>query len=335
VLRLGILAEDAFLRAERNRKIYAENYEVHDLGGWRKLSREELLAACRSVHVVLLGRRSPRLPEELAENFGRLEYACHLFGTIRHLISKELIEAGLKVTNWGDEVKGVAEGAMALLLCQLKQLPNLDTFTKGGPNHCIRMDYPATLRGRDVGLYGYGPIGRHMADLLQPFEARIAIYDPYAEQVPDWIRVCETLEGLFETCQIVSIHCGLNETTRGSVTRELLERLPQGGVVVNTARGKIVDERALAELVSDGRLLAGIDVIHNERRWPESPLATEEGAVLTRHWVSGGYRGIRGTRKRNRYNRAVPGFVVRNLAAFARGEPLIYEVTADIYDLKT
>jgi hypothetical protein len=70
-----------------------------------------LLRKCRSVEVILTGRASPGLPPALAHDFGRLRYVCHLYGTIRHLVTKAHLQAGLLVSNWGENVFGVAEGA--------------------------------------------------------------------------------------------------------------------------------------------------------------------------------------------------------------------------------
>ena len=195
--RLGILAADEYLRSPRNRALLGKGYQVRDFSGWAAWGAEKLLARCRSVEVLLTGRESPMLPLDLASDFGRLRYVCHLHGTIRQIVPKRLIEAGLLVTNWGDNVWHVAEGAMALVLSQLKQLTALSHHTKGGPNDCIRQAYQPSLKGRDVGLYGFGPVGRHMADLLRPFGAKVAVYDPYAKRVPRWICRCKTLRDLF------------------------------------------------------------------------------------------------------------------------------------------
>jgi phosphoglycerate dehydrogenase-like enzyme len=161
----------------------------------------------------------------------------------------------------------------------------------------------------------------------------VAVYDPYAKELPADIRRCATLRELFATCQIISIHCGLNDQTQDSVTRELLELLPQGGIVINTARGAIVDEAALAELVAAGRLLVGTDVIREEGhgKWPQSPLAPHPGSILTSHHIGGG----KGYPPGHEPTPTLPDFVVHNLAAYRQGKPLLYVITAAEYDLKT
>ena len=331
-IRLGILAADEKFRAPDIRRRLERDFDVTDCHDWRSYDPRTLLEKCRSVEIILTGRGSPRLPLALAKDFGRLRWVCHWHGTIRHLCDKRLVTAGLVVTNWGDAVDGVAEGAMALLFCLLKQLPALDAYTKGHrPDERIHQMFPATLKGRDVGLYGYGPIGQHMARMLAPFGARVAIYDPYAKQVPRTIRRCATLRDLFATCQVISLHCGLNDQTRDSVTGALLDLLPQGGILINTARGGIVDEHALAKRVRAGRLLAGLDVIRHEGHWAESPLAPLRGAVLTHHHIGSG----KGYPPGQAPAPTMPDFVARNLRAYRLGRPLINVITPQLYDLKT
>lgn len=330
--RLGILMGDCY--PENFWTPASEWYELVDLSAFKSWTPELMLEKLRSVDVAVTGRASPPLPLALAGNFGRLKLLCHLHGTIRHLVPKALIEAGLTVTNWGDAVAGVAEGAMALLLACLKQLAELDHWTRTHEDRRIYQMFPCTLHGTPVGLYGYGPIGRHMARMLMPFGPKIAIYDPYAKDVPPEIRVCPSLRELFATCPIISIHCGLNEATENSVNAELLDLLPQGGILINTARGGVVVEQDLADALNAGRLCAGIDVIADERggdAWQRSPLAKAKNTILTHHRIGGG----RGYPPGKAPAPTMPDFLRHNLQAFAAGGGLINAIPAEIYDLKT
>lgn len=328
---LGILSYDECMMDDEALAPLRQYYEIHDFRDWPSYDPQTLLEKCRSVEVLITGWQSPNLPVELADDKGRLRYVLHLRGSVRR-VPKALMEKGVAVTNWGNEVAGwMAEGAMTLLLCMLKQLPALDAWTRGGPDERIWQMFEPRLSSMIVGLYGFGPIGRRMAQLLEPFGASIAVYDPYAKDVPEHYRRCQTLRELFSTCHAVSIHCGLNDTTRLSVTRELLELLPQGGIIINTARGWIVDEAALAELVEQGRLVAGIDVIHDETDWTRSPLAKCRGVVLTRHSIGLG----KGFPPDKRPKEKLPDYAMHNLLSYAQGQPLMYEVPLEEYDLKT
>lgn len=311
-------------------------HEVRSLSEWKDWEEDELCRQVRDCDVVVTGRQSPRLPDVLCDDRGKLRLLAHCHGTVKHLVSKELVAAGLRVCNWGDQVAGVAESALSMLLTCLKQLPGLDQYIRHGwqNDQRIYMDFAATLNGRDVGLYGFGPIGQHMARMLAPFGTQIAIYDPYATDVPPHIRVCSSLRELFASCQCISIHCGLNDATRDSVTGEMLQLLPQGGIVVNTARGAIVVEEDLAAMLAQGRLLAAVDVIRDERAWSDSPLATQPSTrcLLTGHIVGKGKGPPPGSPQPAV---GLPQHSVDNIHALAQGAALNHEIDAQLYDLKT
>jgi len=295
----------------------------------------ELTRRLRGVDAVVTGRESPRMPDTLIQDPGRLRAVLHGHGGVRQLVRKEHLLSGITVTNWGTGGGGsVAEGALALMLACLKQLRSLHDWAEGGKEDDPRIyqNYACSLYGAKIGIYGYGPVGRKMALLLEPFSPRLAVYDPHAAELPSGALRCATLEALFDHSDIVTLHCGLNDVTRNSVTAGLLDRLPQGGILVNTARGAIVDEEALAARVHAGHLLAGVDVVREEGpRWRDTPLAGTRNAVLGGHALSKG-KGAEPGRCRPR---RLAGHVVENMRALADGSPLQNVITPDMYDLKT
>mgnify|MGYP001079042445 CR=1 FL=1 len=306
-----------------------------DIEQWsdcRDWDAETLAARCREVDAVVTGRNSPRLPDELVTDRGRLRLLAHCHGTVKHLVSAQLVEAGLAVSNWGDNVYGVAEGALALLYACLKQIPQMDAFIKNdwSGDQWIGLTYPATLVERDVGLYGCGPIGRHMARILLPLGARVRAYDKYATELPDGVEQVDSLTELFDRSQIVSIHCGLNDETKGSVDADCLARLPKGGIVINTARGGIIDEDALLKELQAKRLIAGLDVISDERHWAQSPLNLPN-AIFSGHKVASGRVDTSIEKKKKN----LPKFVLTNLLALQTGESLQNLIPPAIFALKT
>jgi D-3-phosphoglycerate dehydrogenase len=273
------------------------------------------------------------LPDGLTDDPGEFRTLIHCHGGVRGRISEAHIRAGMTVTNWGDCQGGVAEGAIALLFGCLKQLRSLHAWamTDKTEDGRIHQNYSGSIRGAKIGLYGFGPIGHHMGRMLQSFEPDLAIYDPYAQDIPEGVTVCETLEELFDRSDIISIHCGLNDVTRDSVTADLLDRLPQGGILVNTARGAIVDEEALAERVHAGRLLAGLDVIRDEPHWSASPCAGSPHVIFGAHRSSSG----KGPEPHLKGPRLLPDFVVENIYAVINNTPLVNIVSLEEYALKT
>jgi D-3-phosphoglycerate dehydrogenase len=201
------------------------------------------------------------------------------------------IEAGLLVSNWGDAIAhSVAEGAVCLLLATLKDLHAQVVAVRAGGGALDSASSGGTLEGATVGVYGFGAIGRRFAEFLQPYRCELLCFDPFVEEYPAYVTPVATLRDLFIRCSIVAIHAGLNDETRGSVTKELLALLPRHGVVINTARGDVVDQEALFDELRSGRLRAGLDVLAG-RDWlaPGDPIRQAENLLWTCHKIGRGW----------------------------------------------
>lgn len=288
----------------------------------------ERLALFRSHDIYLVGRASSPVPMELADAPGRLRLIAATVGSLRHIIAPAHLESGLRVVNWGDAPAFImAEGALALLLAALKDIrPQIDHIASGGW-HLDQTLHGGTIRGARIGLYGCGFIGAEFVRLLQPFKpAAIRVFDPYADQLPRGCERAPLLDELFERSDIISIHAGLSEETRGSVDARLLRRLPDGAVFINTARGGIVDQDALFAELAAGRLRAGLDVLepdslpsdHPARRWPNLVLSAHQ---IGRDWPAA-YAGRNPADALTKAQR----YVLGNIRRFCRNERLRWEI---------
>jgi phosphoglycerate dehydrogenase-like enzyme len=248
-----------------------------------ELSDEAFAARVREHEVVVVGWDARPLPELLAEDPGRLRYVCCYSGTIRGLVPRSLVEANLLVSNWGDHpAHGVAEAAMTLLLAVLKEIPravDVARASKWGVETRIR----GTLEGTRVGIYGCGVIGRRFVELLRPFGAEMTVFDPYAASLPEGCARVDSLEELCGVSEVLVVHAGLTDETRRSIGAEHLAALPDGGVVVNTARGDLFDQEALCAEIVSGRLRAGLDVLEPDYLPPDHPLLARGNCLLTFH----------------------------------------------------
>lgn len=142
------------------------------------------------------------------------------------------------------------------------------------------------LSGRTLGLIGAGNAGRRFAELLTGFGVPCVAYDPYVDpsSLPENVRLVDTVTDVFEAADDASVHVPLTEETRHVVGRAELGLLPDDAVLVNTARGGVVDEAALANALESGVLAgAGVDVYETEPPTAENPLFDQERAVLTQH----------------------------------------------------
>ncbi|MHC4916330.1 MAG: NAD(P)-dependent oxidoreductase [Planctomycetota bacterium] len=304
--------------------------ELQRVTGWESLGRDEMLGMMRGCEV-LLASRAPAVPDELAEDPGSLKYICYLHGTMRKVIGLPVIRSGIQVTNWGDQAGyGLAEGSLALLMAVIKDLPKRILAVRAGGGRGIRST-GGTLAGLDVGVYGFGFAGREFARLMEPFGSTVRVYDPYAEDVPPPCLRVDSLRELFAASKAVVIHAGLTPETEKSVTAELLALLPDGGVVINTARGAIIDQPALFDELRSGRLRAGVDVL-----WPDDlPAGHEargwENLIWTCHEFGGKpWKGGERDAALRHYR-----VFLDNIRAFIAGRPLEFTIDETRYSRMT
>jgi phosphoglycerate dehydrogenase-like enzyme len=188
--------------------------------------------------------------------------------------------------NGGANAIAVAEHAIMLMLSAVKQVHALDAAVRrgawrGGVGRVFE------LYGSTVGIVGMGRIGREVARRLAGWDARLVYYDPIRlsadleEQLN--VRYLE-LDGLLRVADAVTVHVPLNAKTRNLIDAESLSLLKPSAVVINTARGGLVDEEALAAALRDGRLLgAGLDVFAHEPIDGDNPLLQLSNVILTPH----------------------------------------------------
>ncbi|WPJ96086.1 NAD(P)-dependent oxidoreductase [Coraliomargarita algicola] len=263
-----------------------------------ELSECEVASHIRQHQVLLTGWDSLPVPDTILGDSGALEYICHITGSVKQTLSEKFFNASIPITNWGNSMSfEVAEGALTLLLACLKNLRGQIEEKRSGI-WSDNFNGPAllggSLRNLRIGLYGFGTIGQRFAQMLQPFGAKLTVYDPYVTQFPDYITPVESLERLFSPADAISIHAGVTPDTINSVTADLLSKLPTHSIIINTARGEIIDQEALFEELKIGRLRAGLDVLndpekgdhlpadHPARQWPNLILSAH--AISINHW---------------------------------------------------
>jgi D-3-phosphoglycerate dehydrogenase / 2-oxoglutarate reductase len=198
-------------------------------------------------------------------------------------------EAGIPVARVPDYcIDEVADHTLALVLAVERAIPALAAddgwnFRAGG---ALRR-----LRGRTFGVLGFGQIARAVAARAAGFGYRVVAHDPALadEAIRAGGAEPRSFEELLREADVLSVHVPLTDSTRGLVGRAELALLPEGAVVVNTARGGIVDEDALVDALRAGRLRgAALDVLTTEPLPPDHPLRRVPGLLLTPHaaWYS-------------------------------------------------
>lgn len=183
----------------------------------------------------------------------------------------------------GANMTAVAEMALTLMLSCRRRISKYQMRTKTG--EWVK-DIGNEIIGGTVGIIGYGCIGRRLAQLLSGFDCKILAYDPFPKKEmmeADGVELV-SLEELLSRSDAVSIHVPYTEQTHHMINRETLRQMKPTAVIVNTARGNIIDEEALYEALSGGWIAgAGMDVFAKEPLPVDSPLLTLENVVLTPH----------------------------------------------------
>lgn len=311
-----------FLNAVRN----FPNVQLNIVENSNSLSKSEIINILQENDVLILSR-APMIPDEIAANPGKLKYICYLHGTMRKPIGLPIIQSNIKVTNWGNTSgPALAEASFTLLMAVFKDLPKRILAVRSGAGQGIT-SMGTLISKLNIGIYGFGYAGREFAKLIQPFGANIRIFDPYATDIPKYCTSVSSLDQLFSTSQAIVIHAGLTDETQNSITRDLLAKLPDQGIIINTARGAIIDQVALFDELRIGRLRAGLDVLwpdnlpenHEARKW--------ENLIWTCHqfnsvpWPSEGIEG-----QLSRYQTHL-----ENIKAFTEGKPLQFVIDETRY----
>src|SRR5690606_31189377 len=248
-------------------------------------------------------------------------------------VPERVVDSEVVITNWGDyPAYPVAEGAMALLLAVLKDMHHQISEIEADGWRMDMHQHGGTLRNRRIGIYGFGVIGSAFYELLEPFGPRVAIFDPYVDIFPPKAMSVDSLEDLFGFAEIIVIHAGLTDETRKSVTAGLLAKLPRHGVVINTARGAIIDQEALFRELESGRLRAGLDVLDPDYLPPGHPARKWPNLILTAHRIDQGWPDFyEEPTTLNEMQR----ICVDNLRRFAKGQPLRFVFDKRRYQLST
>ena len=251
----------------------------------RQLSEDEIIDMHSDSDILLTGWGTENLGKNIISKMPNLKMIAYTGGSIANVVTDDVFEKGIVVTS-GNNVfaKSVAEGCLSYTLCALRRLEFYMKMVRDGDWHDGTF-YNRGLIGKKVGLVGFGTIAKYYAELLRWFDVELLIYSSYLsdEEAAKYGAKCASLEEIFKTCEVVSIHSALNEKNKGLVSRELMEMLKPNTLLVNTSRGEVVDEVAMEELLADNRFFAALDVFSQEPIPPESKLRELENVVLIPH----------------------------------------------------
>jgi D-3-phosphoglycerate dehydrogenase len=218
----------------------------------------EFMAQCRGLkHIVFLGTGASSYMDVAALNG---------LGITVHTIK-----------GYGDTA--VAEHTVALIFAGCRDLARMDRATRGGVWDPLES---MQLNGKTLGLIGLGGIGREVARIARGIGMEVIAWN--RSPLSDAGVPLVTLDDLLARADVISLHLALNDETRSLLDAKKLARTKQGVILVNTARGALIDEAALIDALRSGHIRhAGLDVFHDEPLKPDHPLARMENVTLTSH----------------------------------------------------
>jgi D-3-phosphoglycerate dehydrogenase / 2-oxoglutarate reductase len=221
------------------------------------------------------------LPTDVAQKCAGLKHVVFLgTGARSYMNPEELAELGISVhliKGYGDTA--VAESAIALMWASARVLAQMDREMRAG--NWLRED-GMQLTGKTLGLIGFGGIGAEVARIALGSGMRVIAWNRSAKAYPGVEFVA--LDKLLTDSHVVSIHLLLNDETRGFLSREKISGMKPGVILVNTARGAIVDEQAMIEALKSGHIRhAGLDVFNIEPLPKDHPLTTLPNVTLSAH----------------------------------------------------
>lgn len=205
--------------------------------------------------------------------------------------AKAAAELGIPVViTPGANARSVAEHTLAMILALSKNLVTCHNETVSG-NWGIRQEFRSfEFEGKTVGLLGAGNIGRMVASMCMGIGFHVAAYDPYVsgEKLKEaGYQPCETVEEILRISDIVSVHVPYNEKTKDLISEKEFKLMKQDAILVNCARGGVVNEEALAEALRNNEIGgAGLDVFVGETLKADSPLAMAPHLICTPHMAA-------------------------------------------------
>jgi len=256
----------------------------------------QLSVRLRDADVLVLIRERTQFPRQLLEKLPKPKLISQTGRIGSHIDIDACTRQGIAVAEGVGSPVAPAELTWALIMASMRRLPQYIGNLKHGawqqsglkaagmlPNFGVGM----VLRGKTLGIWGYGKIGQMVAGFGRAFGMQVLVWGSEASRakaVADGYQGADSREAFFETCDVLSLHLRLNDDTRGMISLEDLSRMKPAALFVNTSRAELLQENALVSALNRGRPgMAAVDVFESEPILQGHPLLRLENAVCTPH----------------------------------------------------
>ena len=256
----------------------------------------QLSVRLRDAEVLVLIRERTHFPRQLLEKLPKLKLISQTGKASGHIDMEACTRLGIAVAEGQGSPVATAELTWALTLAAMRRLPQYIGNLKHGAWQSSGLrsaSMPANfglgmvLKGKTLGIWGYGRIGRLVAGYGRAFGMNVVVWgsaDSRAAAQADGYDAAASCEAFFESCDVLSLHLRLNDKTRGIVKSDALARMKPTALLVNTSRAELIEEGALVQALNRGRPgMAAVDVFESEPILQGHPLLRLENAVCTPH----------------------------------------------------
>ena len=232
----------------------------------RSFTAEELCERIPDVDILLTHWSTPKIDETVLDHAPKLRLVAHAAGSVAGIACEELYRRDIPILSANPIMaRYVAESVLGYMIAATHRFTQTDAILRSGGWDKLE-SRQRSLFGAAIGLIGLGTVGRALLDLLAPFRCRVSVFDPYlpgdALDRWDFAERCD-----FETAMnnpIVSVHASKTPETYHMIDGKALALLPPGAVLINSARGSVIDTEALIAALQEKKLYAALDVYEQE-----------------------------------------------------------------------
>jgi phosphoglycerate dehydrogenase-like enzyme len=285
-------------------------------------SKDDLLALLPDADGCLTSWGVACLDADVIAAAPRLQVMAHMGSSVARFVSEALWQRGIRVTTAAPILaRDVAETTLGLMIVGLKRIWPLGQLVRQGGWRESPYWPSRELYGKTVGIIGASHVGRHVIELLRPFGTRILLYDPYvSEDGAARLGVTKAdLEDLLSQADVVTLHAPAKQETYHLLDAGRLALMKDDALLINTARGTLIDESALVSELRKGRFFAFLDVTDPEPPAVTSPLRKLDNVVVTPH-LAGCIEDCG----------RMGEMAVEELRRYFAGESPLYQVTRDM-----
>lgn len=279
-----------------------DEFDVTDHQGDKALTQEAMAQAIPGHDALITGWGVPNLTDEILSNGDRLKIIAHSAGSIKHMVAADLFEKhvvgrGIVLfSSNGMIAYNVAECSVGMLIMGSRYfVPHITQYWEHGSRSGSIPHNGQFVLGATIGIVSASAVGREVIRLLEPFDCRVLVYDPYLlDEQADALGVEKVeLNDLFRRSDHVTLHAPITPETEKMVGAEQLALLRDEATIVNTSRGWVIDHDALLAECQKGRFQVVLDVTTPEPLPADSPFRSLRNVMVTPHLAGSGHYGYR------------------------------------------